>query len=99
MNHTMTKANKMTLDQIVTRMKTEILEDIARGYLPRMESLSSFSDLHDYVDANEYGGFCDEDVTDELTREFDDSTDALYALLNFMNQAQGEVDSWIREFA
>ena len=38
-------------------MKLEVLQDIQAGILP--EDISSFDDLHDYVDANEYGGFTD----------------------------------------
>lgn len=39
--------------EIVTRMKTEILRDIKDGRVP--ESVSSFGELHDHVDANDYG--------------------------------------------
>lgn len=38
----------------VERAKSEIVYDVAAGIVPR--SVSSFSELHDYVDANEYGG-------------------------------------------
>jgi len=80
------------LKKTVARMKREILHDVALGVLPRIEFLTSFYHLHDFVDANEYGGFCDEEVTDQLTRELDDSTDALLA---FMNEAQSKVDNWL----
>lgn len=45
------------LNQTIARMKSEILADIAAGTIPA--TVASFSELHDYVDANEYGGFCD----------------------------------------
>lgn len=41
----------------VERAKVEILTDIRDEAVPVVES---FSELHDYVDANEYGGLCDE---------------------------------------
>jgi hypothetical protein len=42
------------------RGKREILSDIATGVLPR--SVTRFSALHDYVDANTYCGFADDGV-------------------------------------
>lgn len=42
----------------IARSKREILEDIKKGIVPA--SVSEFSALHDYVDANEYGGLCEE---------------------------------------
>jgi len=42
----------------IERSKAEILEDMSSGIVPT--TVSSFSELHDYVDANVYGGFCDE---------------------------------------
>lgn len=62
-------------------MKAEILADIASGKVPA--TVPDFSALHDYVDANEYGGFCDED------RRGGWSTDDLVAV-------QGRVDAWLR---
>jgi hypothetical protein len=52
---------------IVARIRQEILRDVATGVLPGMSA--TFSELHDYVDANAYGGLCDvhADIdTDEL---------------------------------
>lgn len=48
------------LQATIQRMKSEILADIAAGLVPA--SVASFSELHDYVDANEYGGFCDDEA-------------------------------------
>jgi len=42
------------------RGKREILTDIDRSVVPR--SVTTFSDLHDYVDANIYCGFADDGV-------------------------------------
>ena len=46
------------IEYAIERSKAEILEDIAHGPVPN--TVSRFSELHDYVDANMYGGFCDE---------------------------------------
>lgn len=42
------------IDRVVERVQTEILEDIASGRVP--STVASFSELHDYIDANDYGG-------------------------------------------
>lgn len=50
---------------LIDDMKEEILADLGKAkssrgsFLPL--STRSFSELHDYVDANEYGGLCDPD--------------------------------------
>lgn len=56
---------------IVDRIMGEVLADIDAGTLPQYPA--SFSELHDYVDANTYGGLCDDNadfarpwVTDEV---------------------------------
>ncbi len=46
-----------TIDQTVAQMKVEILTEIESGRIP--DSVQSFSDLHDYIDANTLGGMCD----------------------------------------
>ena len=69
------------LHQVVERAKTEILADIASGTVPN--TCSSFSELHDYTDANGYGG--------AFERPFDnDETD-------FWNAVQTAVDRWIKQ--
>lgn len=45
--------------EIVEKAKKEIIEDIQKGVIP--SSISSFGELHEYVDANCYGGICDDD--------------------------------------
>jgi hypothetical protein len=50
----------MTSEQIeaaVARSKEEIRADVAAGRVPA--SVARFSELHDFVDANEYGGLCE----------------------------------------
>lgn len=46
-------------------------------------SVASFSELHDYVDANEYGGLCE-----DWAMEGD--------YIAFGNAVQDAVDAWIR---
>ena len=48
----------LIIEYAIERSKLEILQDIASGVVPG--TVSSFSELHDYVDANEYGGLCAE---------------------------------------
>lgn len=50
----------------VERAKKELLEDVKEGIIP--DDVESFSDLNDYVDANSYGGFFEEDY--ELSKDF-----------------------------
>jgi len=47
--------------EIIERAKAEIIEDILNGTLPVMPT--SFDELHEYVDANEYGGFTEDNAT------------------------------------
>lgn len=67
------------LDTAIAQAKTEILDDIREGRVPR--DVASFTELHDHVDANEYGGLCDE------RSDFD---------LDFANAMQTAVDEWIK---
>jgi len=69
---------RRTPDEVVAVMKQEIAADIAAGRVPA--SVSSFSELHDYVDANDYGACKDYHAFD----------------FAFWNQVQTEIDSWIK---
>lgn len=64
----------------VERMKREILVDVRKGVVP--VTCASFSALHDYVDANCYGGFCEEGFDPNQTDD--------------VNTAQNAVDLWIK---
>lgn len=68
----------------VERSKREILDDIAKGVVP--SDVASFSELHDYVDANEYGGLCEEGATDGPVEEF----------IALGRIVQDEVDAWLK---
>src|SRR6478672_7497749 len=68
-------------EQAVAQSKKEIGEEIASGRIPANE-IKTFSDLHDYVDANEFGGFCE----DGYVSPSDD----------FENRVQDAIDQWIK---
>jgi hypothetical protein len=72
------------LKATVKRARQEILEDIRAGRVP--VTAQSFSELHDFVDANEYGGGCE-------WAEEEWSTDRFCA---FWNRVQDALDAWIR---
>lgn len=69
------------LHQVVERAKAEILADVAAGTVP--STCASFSELHDYTDANGYGG--------AFERPFDNNE------TDFWNAVQTAVDGWIKQ--
>jgi len=87
-----------TLGECIQRMKREILEDNRAGIVP--DDCPAFSALHDHVDANYYGGFCEDDVLDALTNHFgglDEEKGMPDDLIAFLNDAQNAIDLWIKE--
>ena len=71
-------------DAYVAKTKEEILNDIQSGRVPA--DVRSFADLHDYVDANCYGGA--EALVDEI---------GLDAAVNILNAGSYVLDEWIRD--
>jgi hypothetical protein len=71
--------NNALLERI-ERAKREVLEDVAAGIVPA--TAAGFSELHDYVDANGYGGAFEDDAPD--------ANDEIW------NELQDAVDAWIR---
>ena len=69
------------LHAVVERAKKEVLAHVAAGIVPR--TCASFSQLHDYVDANGYGG--------AFERPFDNNE------TDFWNAVQDAVDRWIKQ--
>ncbi len=67
--------------RVVERAKTEILADVASGTVP--STCASYSELHDYTDANGYGG--------AFERPFDNNE------TDFWNAVQDAVDRWIKQ--
>lgn len=77
------------IDNLVLLMKSQIIQDVMDDLVP--ENCASFSELHDYVDANEYGNLCQEDC-DLCSQNFDN--DKVITLINY---AQTIIDNWIKE--
>ena len=71
---------------VVERAKREVLDDIASGTVP--PTVKTYSELHDFVDANYYGGAFESDIPD------DGPSQDLH--LAFWNRVQAEVDAWLR---
>ncbi len=87
-----------TLDESIKRMKHEIIDDVKAGRVPA--DCPSFSELHDYVDANCYGGFCEDELMQALTDHFrglDDTEGMPVTLIDYLNDAQNSIDCWIKE--
>lgn len=79
--------------RVAETVKSEILEDIANGVLP--ETISTYSELHDYVDANGYGGFLDAAFEyGHLWNEEDQH--GLSTMIRFANKVSHLVDQWLR---
>lgn len=67
---------------VVERAKQEVLRDIATGRVPA--TVKTFAELHDYVDANYYGG------------AFEGDFDGSDKVVGFWNRVQSEVDAWLK---
>lgn len=71
----------------IARAKAEILGEIADGRVPA--TVATFSELHDYLDANELGGLC-EDGTPISAIALPDDGDMAFA-----NAVQDAVHAWL----
>ena len=82
-------ANAEPMEFTIARAKNQILRDVRMGIVP--QEVKSFSELHDYVDANGYG---DAFEWPDLPSE---SEDDLYneTFCNFWNKVQNELHNWI----
>jgi N12 class adenine-specific DNA methylase len=73
--------------------KDEILDDVRRGIVP--DSIKSFADLHDYVDANAY--INDADRPDAMIGRLGKSLGWKQGdYINFSNQLVDSLDAWIK---
>ena len=85
-----------SIEATVAQMKREILLDMQNGDVPT--TVKTIGDLHDFIDANCYGGFCDDDYADFLIAHFggrDEQESMPQAMLDFMNACQNLVDEWL----
>lgn len=88
--------SKSNLATTVQRIKIEIMEDVGSGRVP--SKVKTFAELHDYLDANEYGGFCEQILFDAMIIEFggrDEDEGMPQGLLDFMNAAHAQIDVWL----
>jgi hypothetical protein len=87
----------ITAEQMAERMKREILADICAGVVP--DSVKDYSELHDYVDANCYGG--SEELMEELDGYFASTEEghrmALDAVADLMNPAMEMINQWLAQ--
>ena len=88
----------LIIEHAIERSKAEILHDMSTGVVP--PTVCRFYQLHDYVDANEYGGLCEPDswwcVADDYAElAFNDGS----YLRHFDQSAavQDAVDAWLQE--
>lgn len=84
----MTEAELARLDAAVRRAKREVLSDIRDGIVPAW--VRDYGTLHDYVDANGYGGAFE----DEWDFEDEDKTDEMFS---FWNKVQDIVHEWLQQ--
>ena len=82
----MARVNARSLPDVVAMMRAEILACIRSGQIP--QTVLTFSDLHDYVDANEFGGFCDPRCTLDVGADRDCA---------FVNDAQDAIHYWLQD--
>jgi hypothetical protein len=78
------------LAAVVEQAKDEIVEDVRAGRVP--VDVETFADLHDHVDANCYGGLCDEGDTTGRFGWNDDGTPNC----DEANALDNALDEWIR---
>ena len=77
----------LPMQDTIAQIKREVLEDIRERKVP--VDVRSFSELHDYVDANEYGGFCDpESPNHDLDAGKDEDAD-------YVNDVQDAIHGWL----
>lgn len=74
------------LELTLCRMKFEILQDMLDGRVHGQ--VSDFGTLHSFVDANEYGGFCDDNPNPFNGLTNDEQIDV-------MNYCQTQISEWL----
>jgi len=73
-------ANALDVAPAVELSIRQIRRDIANGRVP--SAVRDFSQLHDYVDANEYGGLCDETSGIDWINDNDDAGNTVQNKVN-----------------
>jgi hypothetical protein len=85
----------------VARMVDEIHQCWQSGQIPR--TVSSFDDLHSHIDANELGGFCDDEIINPIIAAFGGRHPDHYGypeeFMPFVDNCQQIVGQWLEERA
>lgn len=90
--------SKTTATELAARMQAEIQEDAKNEVIP--SEIWEFGDLHHYVDANKYGGLCDDERLEALIAEHggrEDDGSLPSSLVNLITEAEGIVGRWLEE--
>jgi hypothetical protein len=91
------KADQILTDTIA-RAKREVMFDITNKTVPA--TVASFSELHDYVDANYYGGAFEVSEAMHSVCNSDDADDTFGSgcdrCCGFWNDVQNAVDAWLK---
>lgn len=79
-------------------MKQEVLDEMKTKRIPK--TVKTFGDLHDYIDANELGGFCEDAMFDALVLNFggrDEHEGMPQGMLDYINECQEAIHTWLQE--
>lgn len=90
-------ADKPSFERVLADAKQQVLALVADARVPL--GVASFSELDDYCDANELGGFCDDDKADEWIEAFggrDEHEGWPEEYHQFVDSVQAAVDKWIK---
>ncbi len=79
---------------VCARFREELREDAVALAIPAA-LVRSWSELHDYVDANEYGGLCDDRAALFLFPSDSDDEEYAEAFCEFFNDVTDALDSWL----
>lgn len=88
-----------TVEESIERMKREVLDYVQSGMIPR--HVTSFCDLHDHIDANTLGGFCEDAIFDAMWIAYgglpdqSDEDGMPLGMLGHVNAAQDAIAHWI----
>jgi hypothetical protein len=86
-----------SLEELTAQIKAEIVLDIQTCRVP--VTVANFSELHDSVDANCYGGLCEDDTADAMIDHFggrDCHEGMPEGMMNMINTAFDTVDAWLK---
>ena len=85
------RGGDITVEDFALVIKGEVVMDMMRGIVPW--SCATYSELHDYVDANCYGTLCDDTPVFEAMTHEGWPGDQRFS--DFINAVQDEVNDWL----